>query len=137
MPLPRCPPVAIAIAAFALIGAGGPGRAALDGDVRGLAVLAPACPGPARVGKPCAPKPIATMIDVFRAPNDPAIPGKPYRRIRSDMHGRFRISLAPDTYWFVPHIPQPYSKIPSAKPREITVTAGTVTITLIVDTGMR
>jgi hypothetical protein len=134
MTIRQFPRTAVAIAALAVVGSG---YAALAGEVRGTVVMAPKCPGPTRVGEKCAPTPIATTIDVFRSPNDPTIPGKPYRRIKSDKQGRFKISLDPNIYWFVPHVPQPYTKIPAAKPQRVAVSAGTVTVTLVLDTGMR
>jgi hypothetical protein len=132
----RSPLVGLAITALAVATGGGAGLA-LAGEVRGVVTLGPMCPGPSQIGKECPPTPIATTIDVFRSPNDPSMPGKPYRRIKSDNQGRFQISLAPDTYWFVPHVPKPYGKIPSAKPRQVVVTAGITQVTLVVDTGMR
>jgi hypothetical protein len=109
----------------------------LAGIVHGKVVLAPMCPGPTYVGQECPAKPIMTTIDIFRSPNDPSIQGKPYRRIKSDKQGYFEISLDPHTYWFVPHVPQLYAGSSFAKPVEVVMTAGTTTITLVIDTGMR
>lgn len=110
---------------------------ALAGIVRGQVVLAPMCPGPTFVGQECPAKPITTTIEVFRSPIDPSIPGKPYRRIKSDKQGYFEISLDPHTYWFVPNVPQLYAGSAFAKPVEVVMTAGPTTITLVIDTGMR
>src|SRR6266545_2095114 len=107
----------MAITAFVVTGADGIGTGAFAGEVRGTVVLAPKCPGPTRIGEKCAPTPVSTTIDIFRSPNDPSIPGKPFRRIKSGKQGRFQISLARGTYWFIPHVPQPYTRIPLAKPR--------------------
>jgi hypothetical protein len=133
------PPIRSLLARFAIttLALSGLATSALAGVVRGKVVLAPMCPGPIRVGQECAAKPITTTIDVFRYPNDPSIPGKPYRRIKSDKQGYFQISLDPHTYWFVPHVPQLHAGISFAKPVEVVVTTGTTTITLVVDTGMR
>jgi len=110
---------------------------ALAGIVRGQVVLAPMCPGPTYVGQECPAKPVMTTIDIFRSPSGPSIQGKPYTRVNSDKQGYFQISLEPHTYWFVPNVPQLYAGSAFAKPVEIVVTAGTTTITLVIDTGMR
>ena len=129
-------PAGLVIAAFAAV-SGGADDAVYAGEVRGTVVLSPQCPGAAQIGKECPAAPIATTVDIFRSPNDPSIPGKPYRRIKSDQQGHFRISLAADIYWFIAFVPEPYEKIRAAKPQEVTVTSGTTTITLVVDTGLR
>jgi len=110
-------------------------NSAFAGEVRGIVVLGPMCPGPAHIGTKCPSKPIASTIDIFRNPNDLSNSSKAYRRIKSDTQGHFRISLAPGTYWFMAH--GRLGGISSAKPQEVAVTAGTSTITLVVDTGMR
>ena len=123
-----------ALAAFsaASVACANPGFA---GEVRGRVVLGPMCPGPAHIGMKCPSKPIASTIDIFRNPNDLSNSSKAYRRIKSDKQGHFRISLAPGTYWFMAH--GRLGGISSAKPQEVAVTAGTSTIMLVVDTGMR
>jgi hypothetical protein len=123
-----------AVAMLALVGLA---ISASAGMVRGTVVLGPMCPGPPRQGQECADKPVATTIDVVRSLNDLTTPGKPYRRIESDKQGHFQIALDPNTYWFMPHAPQQRAGISFPKPVEVVVTAGTTTVTLIVDTGMR
>src|SRR6266511_3029432 len=96
------PLAGLAIAAFSAASTAGV-HAAFAGEVRGMMVLGPMCPGPAHIGTKCPPKPIASMIDMFRNPNDLSNSGKTYKRIKSDKRGHFRISLAPGTYWFMAH----------------------------------
>ena len=113
------------------------GESALGGMVRGKVVLAPMCPGPTRLGQQCAAKPISTTVDVFRSSSEATASSRPYRRTKSDRHGRFEISLEPSRYWFVPHVPQLYAGSAFAKPVDIIVSDTMSTVTLVVDTGMR
>jgi hypothetical protein len=134
LPMTKALLTGIAVAMLPMIGLA---TSAPAGIVRGTVVLGPMCPGPPRPGQECSDKPIATTIDVFRSPNGPTTPDKPYRRIKSDEQGHFQISLDPDSYWFEPHVPQARAGISFPKPVKVVVTAGTTTITLVVDTGMR
>lgn len=115
----------------------GSGTSALGGMVQGKVVLAPMCPGPARIGQKCASKPVSTTVDVFRSGSAPTASSKPYRRTVSDKHGHFEISLEASRYWLVTHVPQLYAGSAFAKPVEVVVTKGITTITLVIDTGMR
>jgi hypothetical protein len=114
-----------------------PGESAVAGVVQGKVVLAPMCPGPTRIGQQCAAKPASTTVDVFRSSSPPSASSRPYRRIRSDQHGRFELSLEPGRYWLRPHVPRLYAGSAFAKPVDLIVSDKVSTITLVVDTGMR
>jgi hypothetical protein len=138
-------PVSVSLTTFTLL-AGiaaamlspiGGAASASAGMVRGTVVLGPMCPGPPRQGHECADMPIATVIDVFRSVDSPVASGKPYRRIKSDHQGNFKVALPPGSYWFVPHAPPERPGTAFAKPVNVVVGAGTTTLALAVDTGMR
>ena len=121
----------------AMLAIAGLAASAHAGMVRGTVMLGPTCPGPPRQGHECADKPIETTIDVFRSSVYPTTADNPYKRVQSDKQGRFQISLEPDVYWFVGRAPAQRAGISFPKPVEVVVTAGTTTVTLTVDTGMR
>ena len=101
------------------------------GIVEGTVVLGPLCPGPPRQGQECAAVPIATMIDIFGSAKYPTAADTPIRRAESDIRGHFKVSLEPDTYWFVPRDPHQRPGISFPKPAQVVVTAGTTTVTLV------
>jgi hypothetical protein len=102
-----------------------------DGIVHGAVMVAPTCPGPELLDRRnCLPQPQQATVRVFRGESD-----RPVAAITTDRNGRFRLTLPPGTYRFVPMIP---GAVSTGKPREVRVTAGsTISIQLSVDTGMR
>jgi len=115
---------------------GGPGAGA-TGLVRGNVVLAPACPGPARLDRPeCRKRPIETSVRVFGAATRGGnADDRPLTIVTTDPSGRFRIELPAGSYRLEPVSP---SRIARAKPVEVTVSAGsTIDVELSIDSGMR
>jgi hypothetical protein len=102
-----------------------------DGIVHGAVMVAPTCPGPELLDRRnCLPQPQQATVRVFRGESD-----RPVAAITTDRNGRFRLTLPPGTYRFVPMIP---GAVSIGKAREVRVAAGsTISIQLSVDTGMR
>jgi hypothetical protein len=102
-----------------------------DGIVLGTVMKGPNCPGPELLDQPnCLPGPQQATVRVLQGEGD-----QPVTAITTDRSGRFRLTLPPGTYRFVPMIP---GAVSIGKPREVRVTAGsTISIQLSVDTGMR
>jgi hypothetical protein len=110
---------------------------AATGTLRGQVVAAPACPGPARLGHYCAPRPVRTTIDVIpvRGNMEGSRSRKAVRRVATTEAGTFRLSLPPGRYRLRPSALGPGR---SSKPTEVMVTGGsTVSVTLVLETGLR
>jgi hypothetical protein len=124
-----------ALLAIGLTGVANAGPDRMHGVVRGVVVIGPSCPGPAQRGATdCAARPIQTTVSVFAA-NARSADGAPVATVATDRDGRFQITLAPGVYRLVPAAA---GGIVTAKPRNVTVTAGsTAEVRLFVDTGMR
>jgi len=118
------------------VAAAGPNDA--NGEVRGRVTTGPTCPGPARLDtEHCARRSIQTTVKIFEANDGSSDSGeeKPIRLVATDREGLFQVTLAPGAYRL---LPVSRGSISIGKPRDIVVTAGSMTnIELLVDTGMR
>jgi len=104
------------------------------GEIQGTVVVT-GCPGPARLGKPCATeRPVQVPVVAFAIRDNGSPSGRPVATASSDASGRFQLKLPPGRYQLVP---RPSNPGQSAKPSEVTVGEGTITVTLRVDSGMR
>lgn len=106
---------------------------ALGGEVRGRVLMGPSCPGPAKVGAPCAQprQPVQTIVDVF---TDGVSPGTPIASASSDSSGQFQLNLPNGRYLIVPRSLRPGE---SGKPIEVVVTDSVTNVVLKIDRGMR
>jgi hypothetical protein len=102
-----------------------------DGIVHGTVMVAPTCPGPELLDRRnCLPRPQQATVRVLQGESD-----RPVTAITTDRSGRFRLTLPPGTYRFVPMMP---GAVSIGKPREVRVAAGSsISIQLTIDTGMR
>jgi hypothetical protein len=121
--------IVLIIGSLTSVAAAGPKQR--DGIVHGTVMVAPTCPGPELLDRRnCLPRPQQATVRVLQGESD-----RPVTAITTDRSGRFRLTLPPGTYRFVPMIP---GAVLIGKPREVRVTAGsTISIQLSVDTGMR
>lgn len=118
-----------------------PALAANDraGIVRGSVVIAPACPGPARLDRPeCLKRPVQATVKIFRATGAGGGNGekRPSLSVATDKRGKFRVSLPAGTYRLIAVPPSPGPA--HGTPVDITLAENaTVTVELRIDSGLR
>lgn len=109
-----------------------------SGVVTGSVVVAPACPGPARIdASGCNKRGIRTDVNILVLGAAGGRTKQPtlLKTVGTDADGRFSIVLAPGTYRLLP-LASP--GISAVKPADVTVTAGsTIDVELSLDSGLR
>ncbi len=133
--------IVVIVAMLAALALAAQTRAAIHGAgiVRGSVVIAPACPGPARLDRPeCLKRPVQATVKIFRAAGADGGNGekRPLLTVATDKRGQFRVSLPAGTYRL---IAVPPSLGPArGTPVDITLAANaTVTVELRIDSGLR
>lgn len=98
--------------------------------LKGMVLIGPACPGPARIDDPtCADKPYQAEILVLD------LKGKEIARVTSGADGSFRFDLAPGTYVLHPFSGNPF---PTAGEQQVDVLQDEyTTVQIDYDSGMR
>lgn len=103
---------------------------ALDSGIEGQVFIGPTCGGPVRIdASPCPDLPYQAEITILDQK------GEQITQFKTDVEGRFKISLAPGDYVLRPESP---GALPRAGEMDVTVEAGDYTqLVITYDSGMR